>query len=140
MSNDVLCKTVGIGNIYMRMFDGHVRTFMNVRHIPNLKKNLLSLRALKAQECKFSGTDGGFKVTKGSMLILKRERTANLYMMTKSIIVGDVSVATEKDGTIRLWHMHFRHMSERGIQVMHNNGALPGIKYCKLDLCSIMVR
>ena len=26
MRNDVVCKTIGIGNIRMRMFDGHVRT------------------------------------------------------------------------------------------------------------------
>ena len=49
MKNDTVCKTVGIGNIRMRMFDGHVQTLTNVRHVPDLKKNLHSLGALKAQ-------------------------------------------------------------------------------------------
>jgi len=49
MGNDVVCKTVGIRNIRMRMFDGHVRTFMNVQHFPDLKKNLLFLGALEAR-------------------------------------------------------------------------------------------
>ena len=39
------------------------------------------------------------KVIKGSKTILKGERTANLYKMIGSIIVGDVSAATEKDTT-----------------------------------------
>jgi len=73
MGNDAVCKTVGIDNIRMRMFDGHMRTFTNVHHVPDLRKNLFSLEALKAQGCKFSGADKGIKVTKGSMIILKGE-------------------------------------------------------------------
>jgi len=48
----------------MRMFDGQVRTLTNVHHIPYLSKNLFSLGALEAQGFKFSGADGGIKVTK----------------------------------------------------------------------------
>jgi len=59
MGNNVVCKTVGIGNIRMRMFDGHVQTLTNVRHVPDLRKNLLSLGDLKAQGCKVSGADRG---------------------------------------------------------------------------------
>jgi len=73
------------------------------------------------------------------MTILKGERTTNLYKMTRSIIVGDASAATEKEDTTRLWHMHLRHMSERGLQALHNKCALPGIKYCKLDLCKFCI-
>jgi len=71
MGNNTMCKMIGIDNIHMRMFDGHFRTLTNVRNIPDLTKSLLSLRALDAQGCKFSGADGGIKVTKGSMMILK---------------------------------------------------------------------
>ena len=82
MGNDALCKTIGIGNIRMRMFDGQVRTLTNVRYVSDLKKNLLSLGALKVRGYKFSGADRGIKVIKGSMMILKEERTINLYKMT----------------------------------------------------------
>jgi len=56
--------------------------------------------ALEAQGRKFSGANGGTNVTKGFMVILKRERTTNLYKMKESIIVGDASAATKED-TIR---------------------------------------
>jgi len=41
MWNDTTCKTVGIGINRMKMFDGHVRTLKDVRHVPDLRKNLL---------------------------------------------------------------------------------------------------
>ena len=112
MGNDAVCKTVGIGNIRMRMFDLQVRALTNVRHVPDLKKNLLSLVALEVRGYKFSGADGIIKVTRGSTTILKGERAANLYKLTGSIIVGDASAATEKEDTIRLYHMDFKHMSD----------------------------
>ena len=137
MGNDAVCKTVSIDNICMRMFDGQVQTLTNVRHVPNLKKNFLSLGALETRGYKFSGADGGIKVTRGFMTILKGERTTNLYKLTGSIIVGEPSAATEKEDTTRLWHM--RHMSERGLQALHKRSALSDIKYCKLDLCKFCI-
>ena len=119
----------------MRIFDGQVQTLTNVRHVPDLNKNILSLGALEARGYKFSGADGAIKVTKGSMTILKRERTTNLYKLTGSIIIGDASATTEKEDITRLWHMSFRHISERSLQVLHKRSALLGIKYCKLDFC-----
>jgi len=67
-------------------------------------------------------------------MILKGERTTNLYKLTGSIIIGDASTATEKEDTTILWHTRLGHISERGLQVLHKRSALTGIKYCKLDL------
>ena len=33
------CKTLGFGNIKIKMFDGVIRTLTDVRHVPKLKKN-----------------------------------------------------------------------------------------------------
>ena len=65
-----------------------VQTFTNVRQVSNLKNNLLSLRVLEARGYKFSGAYEAIKVIKGSMTILKGERTTNLYKLTGSIIIG----------------------------------------------------
>ena len=138
MGNDAVCKTVGIGSIRTGMLDGQVRTLTNVRHVLDLKKNLLLLGALNARWYKFSGADGGIKVTKASMTILKGEWLANLYKLTGSFIVGDALATTED--TTRLWYMCLEHMSERGFQALHKRNALPGIKYCKLCKFCIMSR
>ena len=109
-----------------------------MRHIPDLRKTLLLLGALKVQGYKFSGTNGVLKVIKGSMMVLKAEHTTNLYNVIISVVIGDASVATEKDIT-RLWHMRLGHMSERGFQALHSKKALPGIKHCKLNLCKFCI-
>ena len=137
MGNNIACKTVGIGCIRMKIFDRQVQTLKDVRYIPNLRKNLLSLRTLKAQGCKFSGTDGAPKVTKGS--ILKAERTVNLYKVIGSTGIGDASIETDKKDTTRLWHMHLGHKNERGFQALYSKGVLPGIKYCKPNLCKFCI-
>jgi len=121
-----VCKIIGISNIHMRMFDGQMRTPTNVCHIPDLRKNLLSLGALEAQGCKFSGADGGIKVTKGSMIILKGERTGNLHKTIGSIIISEASATTEKE-TTRLGYMRVEHMSERDLQALYNKRVLPEI-------------
>ena len=73
-----------------------------MRHILDLKKNLLSVGSLEARGYKFSDADEGMKITKGSITILKGEWTSNLYKMTWSIIIGDTSTATNKEDTARL--------------------------------------
>jgi len=64
----------------------------------------------------------------------KRERTANLYKMTGSIIAGDASISREKEDTTRHWHMRLGCISKRGLQVLHKRNALSGTEHCKLDL------
>src|SRR3954468_23155334 len=73
------------------------------------------------------------------MTAVTRERIANLYRMKGSIIAGDASVSTEKEDTMRLWHMRLGHISERGLQLLQKKGALSGIKSCKLNLCEFCI-
>jgi len=62
-----------------------------------------------------------------------------MYKLIRSIIVGDVSAATEKKDTTRRWHMLLEHMSERCLQALYKRSALPGVKYCKVDLCKFCI-
>jgi len=66
-------KTVGIGNIRMRMFNEHVRMLTSARHVPDLQKNLIvkSFESSRVQVLRYSG---GIKVTKGFITILENDR------------------------------------------------------------------
>jgi hypothetical protein len=55
MRNNVACKIVGISTIKIKMHDGIVRTLTNVRNIPDLKKNLISLDTLDSLGYKYFG-------------------------------------------------------------------------------------
>jgi len=122
----------------MKMFDEWVQTLKDVRHVPDLRKKVLSLGSLETQGYKFSDMKGALKVTKGSMTVLKVEHTTNLYKVIESAMIGDASIATKKD-TTRHWHMRLGHMNERGLEALYRKRVLPDIKHCKLNLCKFFI-
>ena len=54
MGNGIPCKIVGVGSIRIRMFDGIVRELMDVRYVPELKSNLISLGVLDSCGYKYT--------------------------------------------------------------------------------------
>ena len=71
MGNDASCKVVGIGNIIINMFDGVVRTLCDVRHVLDLRKNLISLRTLDCSGFSYKSTSGVMKVSNSAMIVMK---------------------------------------------------------------------
>ena len=49
MRNNTSCKIVGIGIVRIKMLNGVVRTLDNVRHVPHLKQNMVSLSILDSK-------------------------------------------------------------------------------------------
>ena len=58
MDNNATCKVVGIGTIKIKMFDNVVRTLGEVRHVPKVKKNLISLETLDSNGYCYKSEDG----------------------------------------------------------------------------------
>ena len=71
MGNDASCKVVGIGNIIIKMFDGVVRTLYDVRHVPDLRNNMISLGTLDCNGFSYKSTSGVMKVSKCVMIVMK---------------------------------------------------------------------
>ncbi|RVW13664.1 Retrovirus-related Pol polyprotein from transposon TNT 1-94 [Vitis vinifera] len=63
--------SVLLGNIRIKMFDGIVRTLCDVRHVPDLRKNLISLGTLYCNGFSYKSTSGVMKVSKGAMTVMK---------------------------------------------------------------------
>ena len=74
MGNNASCKVVGIGIIKIRMFDGVVYTLGDMRHVPNLKKNLISLSTLDSKGYKSTSESGLLKISKGSLRVMKGQK------------------------------------------------------------------
>ena len=82
MGNDSSYMIVGDGIVIIKMFDGIVRMLRGVKHIPNLKRNLILLSALDSKRYKYTGEDGALKVRKEALIVMKgQKRTANLYVL-----------------------------------------------------------
>ena len=58
------------GTIKIKMSDGVVRTLEDVRHIPNMKKNLISLGTLDSKSYNYKSENGIMKVSKGVMVVM----------------------------------------------------------------------
>ena len=135
MGNDSACKTVGIGTIKLRNHDGVVRRLTNVRYVPNLKKNLISLGAMESKGFNIVMEDGILKVMYGAHTVIKGNRKNNLYYLEGSTIIGSVAIVSIEDDITRLWHMHLGHAGEKSLQSLIKQGLLKGAKSCKLGFC-----
>ncbi|KAJ4972452.1 hypothetical protein NE237_005626 [Protea cynaroides] len=88
MGNNAVCKIVGIGTIRIKCHDEIVRTLTDVRHIPDLKKNLISLSTLDSIGCSYTGGGGALKVSKGLLVVMKGNNVNNIYVLQGSTMTG----------------------------------------------------
>ena len=66
--------------VRIRMFNGVIRTFENVKYVPDLRRNLISLSTLEKKGYEFGSKDGILRVFKGAKNILKAYcKTSNLF-------------------------------------------------------------
>ena len=70
MSDDHPCHIEGISTILVKMFDEMVRELKDVRYIPQLKRNFMSVGTLKELGLEVSLRDEVLKMIKSSMLFL----------------------------------------------------------------------
>ena len=73
--------------------DGVIRTLRNERHIPDLRKNLISLGVLDTNGYQWAVTDGVLQVKAGDKIILKGKKHRNLYVLEGDTICGEANVA-----------------------------------------------
>ena len=62
------CQIIGIGSIQIEMHDGIIKTLTAARHIPDMRKNLISLSTPVGKGYKYSSGDGVLKVSKALLL------------------------------------------------------------------------
>ena len=136
MGNDASYMIAGDGIVIIKVFDGIVRMLRGVKHIPNLKRNLILLSALESKRYKYIGKGGALKVSKGALVVMKvQKRTVNLYVLQGTIVTCDAIVASKSmiDGDVtRMWHMCLGHMSENGMTELSRRGLLDGQSTRKL--------
>jgi hypothetical protein len=71
LGDDAPCKIVGMGKVKIKQHNGNQWLLKEVRHIPDLRKNLISTGKLESEGCISIFTDKTWKVIKGSLVIAK---------------------------------------------------------------------
>jgi hypothetical protein len=74
---------MGIGDVQIKTMNRSIWNLQNVRHVPGLKKKLISVRQLddSGHSILFSG--GMWKVSKGAMVLARGKKTGTLYITTR---------------------------------------------------------
>lgn len=89
MGDDSSCLVRGIGTVRIRMFDGMIRALGNVRYVPRLRKNLISLGTLDEASYGYKSKKGRLRVTKGSLVVMRGDlQPSKLYKLIGTTIVG----------------------------------------------------
>ncbi|KAL8136942.1 LOW QUALITY PROTEIN: hypothetical protein V2J09_002943 [Rumex salicifolius] len=122
------------------MHDGIIRMMTVVRHIPALKKNLISLGTLHVNGFDYKSDFDCVKVSKGAMTVMKGQITpGRVYRLIGSIVVGGATAAVSESGNTTLCHLRMGHIREHDVTELHKRGLLTYLKSCKMGLCKFCV-
>ncbi|KAK2967390.1 hypothetical protein RJ640_023981 [Escallonia rubra] len=110
----------------------------SLTHVPELRKNLISLGTLDSNGCSYRAVGGVMRIMKGALVVMKGFKQDSLYLLQGTTVTRAAATASSSDidsDTTKLWHMHLGHMSERGMDVLSEQGLLGSKKIGKLDFC-----
>ncbi|GJV24694.1 retrovirus-related pol polyprotein from transposon TNT 1-94 [Tanacetum coccineum] len=113
LGNNRACAIKGTGKVRVQMKDGSSFVLENVRYIPELKRNLISLGTLDREGYTVKLQNGRVKVIK-----------------------GEASVGIqEKESLAQVWHKRMGHISEAGLHKLERRDVLGNNGLGKLEFC-----
>ena len=90
------------------MYDGTLEELKEVRYIPCITKNLISVGALEAEGLRGTLGEGVLMISSDSLVVLKSIRHNNLYYLIGSAVTGLASSGQLDTDSIKSWHSGFR--------------------------------
>ena len=93
------------------MPNGSVWLLEKVQHIPDLRRNLISVGQLDDKGHAILFVGGTWKVIKGARVLARGKKTGTLYMTSS---LRDTIAVANASTDISLWHRRLGHMSEKG--------------------------
>ena len=148
MGNSEPYQIVGEGKFKIKLQNENYWLLHEVRHIPRLSRNLISVGQLGDEGCVVTFNDKNWKVSKGSLVGVK---VGTLYLCVGHIVPSTLIFSEENEclGTIvvveqgrqivvvdsdtSLWHKKLGHMSEKGMKLIHSKKVLPDLECVNVD-------
>lgn len=107
------------------MFDGMEKVLKEVRYIPELKRNLITLGMVDKASYTIKTKSGVLKVTKGSMTIMKGIIKNDLYTLIGKIVLDEAFVVqNQKHDKVQLWHFRLGHIGQKSIKELEKQDLL----------------
>ena len=133
MGNTASSNIAGIGDICIQTNVGYQLMLKDVRHVPDLRLNLMSGIALDKEGFQNYFGNGRWKLTKGTMVVARGEVCCMLYKTLGKICKNGLNIVV--DSSPNLWHRRLGHMSEKGLQILAKKNNIPFAKGTILDPC-----
>ena len=116
MGNDGSAKAIGMGDVRLETINGTVLFFKNVKHIPNICMNLISIGKLDDEGFCNTFHDSQWKLTRGFLVVAKGKKCFSLYLMQARVIDSSI-IAVDDDSIVELWHNRLNHISKKGLMI-----------------------
>ena len=120
-----------MGDVRILLPNGSVWLLEKVQHIPDIRRNLISIGQLDDEGHVILFVGGTWKVTKGARVLARAKKTDTLYMTSSprdTIAIAEASTDTS------LWHHRLGHMSEKWMKMLLLKGKLPELKSIDFDI------
>ncbi|XP_042005761.1 uncharacterized protein LOC121754477 [Salvia splendens] len=134
LGNNQTCLIRGMRNIRMRFADGSMILLTDVRFIPEIKRNLVSLGLLETKGYGFRSEGGRLVIYKGSKTVMSAEKRQTFYYLEASVVTGSTNVAEKQIG-VHTWHMRMGHLGTKGMLRLANKGVFKMGKEEDLSKC-----
>nr|KYP63123.1 Retrovirus-related Pol polyprotein from transposon TNT 1-94 [Cajanus cajan] len=95
MENQDKSKIVGIGDIILTTSIGCRLVLKDVRHVPAMRLNLISIGKLDDAGLMNYFGDGKWKLGKGSLVMARGKKEGSLYVMQAKLCKGEINITTD---------------------------------------------
>lgn len=127
---------MGIGSVRIRMYNDIMRTLTKARHIPELKKNIISLSALDSTECRYISKCRVLKIVQCALVIMRVIKYSSLHQLLVEIVTNfNAETSNTFVRRSELWHICLGHIGERSLKILSEKNLLHGDVADKLNVC-----
>lgn len=84
MGNNDLSKVVGKGDVNLTTMDGSTLILKDVRHVPDMRLNLISVERLDGEGFCTTFRNGMCKISRGSLVVAKGLKMSKLYVVQEN--------------------------------------------------------
>lgn len=134
MESHGVSKIIGMGDICIITNLGYKMVLKDVRHVPNLRLNLISIGKLDDEGYVTHHGDGQWNLKNDSLIMAKGKKYYSLYRIEVQISKDEIK-SISQESLSDLWHQRLNHMSGKGLENLVKRNSLPNLKGTLLASC-----
>ena len=133
MGNHAPVKVLGKGNVILNFTSGQKLTLVNVHHVPNVKRNLVSANLLCKRGFKIVLESDKFVISKNAVFVGKGYSLDGMFKLS----INNINIASAyMVESSTLWHARLGHLNYVMLKYMSNHNYI-SCKHDHLDKCEI---